>query len=218
MKDNYYRYKVLSTLEARHFYLEKITLELLGLPLLLELFTIDAITSITNNDNSSFKYKLFEFISKHATNEEKISLLKSFRFSKPFILGEAADKCHHVLHKDVIKDKEFLATQNLGTSSYYDCAVSSCICFTWLQEKKGVNSICPYILDLCSHLKDIRNAQVHELYPVFGLPKERGGLVYAEYPLKNKKFVMYSCTMSFSSFSEIITNGIKKFFISNFID
>ncbi len=218
MKNDYYRYKVLSTLEARHFYLQNLDLKkILGLPLLLELFTMDAITNITKNEDSSFKYRLFDFIGKYTTDEEKMLLLSSFRFSEPYILGTVGNLCHHVIYKDVCNDKEFLLTKGLTTSSY-KCSVGYCICIEWLQEKKGMSSICHYILDLCSHLKDIRNAQVHEFYPVYGLPKEKVGLVYAEYLLKNNKFVTYSCTLSFHDFSEIITNFIKNFFIYNFVD
>jgi len=187
------------------------------------IFTLESLVAAKQRNK---KAKVQKVLRENLEIEDKISLLRGFSFSEKYEFKKGPKHFpKHIMFEDFDKDANFKKYHCVPNEKIKFCSGSDaqiCYCVEWLRQNSG--KVDDYLDVLISNLYDMRNAIVHESFPVLGLPdyseKHTAGSFSASlvdaYPVSDNKkyFRSYEAYIDPDNFFEIIKNCIKNYLLS----
>lgn len=192
-----------------------------GIKWIYDFFILEGVVFYEKGKQSEKISRLFQ---ENLSADEKIDLLTNFLFSKPFKLGEKHSPIRHLMFKDFKNDIEFRKKSYYEDKEPNSCG-RSCYCDRWIRDNS--EKINNYISALTDKFIEIRNAIVHESFPVIILPDYENKKTAASfqssvidaYPIiGKKKFRAYECYMDPDIYFKITNNCISNFIRKKYLE
>lgn len=208
-------------LRSKRLFNSYITPDGINVKWLFEFFLLEAIIFYQKGHKDKKMKHLFRSCLSY---EEKLRLLMAFKFSKPFKHGNFNGECRHVMFETVKADLDFKQKHHVIDDLYQYCSSKIDACQIWLKNNR--DRIDEFLNHLVNRFFEIRNAVVHESFPIFIMPTYQGKHTAASYSetlldvypiLGGKKFRAYECDMDPADFFTITTNCIKNYLLNSYL-
>lgn len=213
--EDYHALRLWQGLRSKYLATHSISKKANGMSVIYEIFLLEALTFYDKG-----KDKLKKLFRENLDYNDKETLLCEFQFSEDYKFQQTHSVPRHLMFMDCDKDNAFKEMFCI-TKDVSDCSGGTapiCYCKDWLREHK--DNVDLYLNLWVERFVEMRNAVVHESFPVVFLPSYEGketaasfnSSVIDAYPLKEaKRFRSYQSYLDPEIFFSITKNCIKKF-------